>query len=162
MIPRLLLRVLCRKAEILMSLIYQISVLWHSSPLRHNLLFFPMMIMNGDIFVIDFWFDAKTINLDLFSTSNSSSIICFPFLRWCTLDFGFETKRWLYGAMYNSSPSLSPLTTECQHGRYLHFGVSPSESIRNSRRISRWTQASHQGWFTNETTVWNTTTRLTH
>ena len=120
MIPRLLLRVLCRKAEILMSLIYQISVLWHSSPLRHNLLFFPMMIMNGDIFVIDFLFDAKTINLDLFSTSNSSSIIFFPFLRWCTLDFGFETKRWLHGAMYNSSPSLSALTTECQHGRYLH------------------------------------------
>ena len=111
MIPRLLLRVMCRKTEILMSLDYQISVLWHSSPICHNLLFFPMM--NGDIFVIGFWFD----NFDLFSTSNSSILFLFlDDVRWILA----LRQKGLHGAMYNSSPSLSPPTTECQHRWYLH------------------------------------------
>ena len=63
--------------------------------------------------------------------------------------------------MYNSSPSLSPPTTECQHGWYLnsedlHQKVSeiPRMAYPN-RRIYQWTLASYQGWFANETTVRN-------
>ena len=63
--------------------------------------------------------------------------------------------------MHNSSPSLYPPTTECQLGRYLN-----SEDLRrkvsgiprmvySNRRLSTRTQASHQGWFPNETTVRN-------
>ena len=82
-------------------------------------------IMNGDIVVIGFWPDVQTINLDQFYSSNSSSIIFFIFLD----EVGFcfilvlMTKRGLYGSMYNSSPSLSPSTMECQHGRYLNSVV---------------------------------------
>ena len=64
--------------------------------------------------------------------------------------------------LHNRSPSLSPPTTECQHGRYLNsddlrrkvLGIWFSSMLK--QKIYPWTYASYQGWVPKETTVRNT------
>ena len=85
----------------------------------------PDCFFYGDIFVIGFLIWCK--NFDFF-------YYILPFLRWWNLVL--RQKRGLHGAIYNSSPSLSPPTT-VNSGELMCSGrVSSSCSTRDTRRAN--------------------------
>lgn len=104
----------------------------------------------------------KTINHDELSETSFSYLLsflwgCFLFIIIINWNLFICTQR-IQGAMHNSSPPLSPPTTEC-HLNFADFRRKVSGILRmvySNRRIDNWTQASYQGWFLDETTVLNT------
>ena len=95
-------------------------------------------ITNGEIFVRCFSLEVKAINLHQFSTSNSPNIFSVFFGgggggirgRWILI---LRQKR-PHGFIYNSLPSLSPPTTECQHGDTWILRIS----FRKYQEFQRW------------------------
>ena len=155
MIPRLLLRVLCGEAEMLMSLTcLSASKFNHCCFLKHSIIKLPDLnlvtfftsrahplivcsMINGEILVKGFWLDVRTINRDQFSTSNSSLIIFFLFLE----DVGF----W-FSFRYNKEGSIVPciiIHHPCPH---------PPRSANTGHtwipRISVGKYQEFQGWYT--------------
>ena len=127
-------------------------------------LFIDFSITKGDKFVRGMISSLlfRTINLENRSLTPISTVMTFSIFL---LFFGFDQVGHKSEAMLpciTVDHPCPPPTTECQYGRYLN-----SEDLRqkisgiprmvySNRRISLWTQVSYQGWFPDETTVWNT------